>query len=101
MTNTLVIIGRIVKIEEYKGENSNKAVVTVTVPQSFKNIDGVYDTNFFECILWNGIAQKTMEYCRKGDLIGIKGRLQRINTEKPVEIIAERVTFLSSSKEAE
>ena len=46
------------------------------------------------------------EYCKKGDLIGVRGRLQnkqvvytddaKLNT---VEVVAERVTFLSSKKQ--
>lgn len=40
-----------------------------------------------------------MEYCNKGDVIGIKGRIETtiIETVKHTNIIAERVTFLSSS----
>ena len=98
MLNQIVLVGRIVKeIELKESENGKKyTVINLAVPQSFKNVDGVYDTNFIECILWDGIAENTKEYCKKGDLVGIKGRLQRIDTSRPVEIIAERVTFLSS-----
>ena len=62
--------------------------------------------DFISCILWKGIAETTAEYCKKGDLIGVRGRLQnrqiaytedaKLNT---VEVVAERVTFLSSKKQ--
>jgi single-stranded DNA-binding protein len=46
-----------------------------------------------------------MEYCRKGDLVGVKGRLE---TETIIEedikkyvmyVVAEKVSFLSSNKQ--
>ena len=27
-------------------------------------------------MLWNGIASATKDYCHKGDVVGIKGKLQ-------------------------
>ena len=50
------------------------------------------------------IAENTSQYCKKGDLIGIKGRLEtrKVKPEEKIdtitELIAEKVTFLSSSK---
>lgn len=58
--------------------------------------------------MWDTMAENTVEYCHKGDLIGIKGRLQALITEtddgtknKVIEVIAERVTFLSNKKEGD
>ena len=49
-----------------------------------------------------------VEYCKVGDVVGIKGRVQTRMIEKEdgtkykkVEIIAERVTFLSSKKDSD
>ncbi|MDD4644153.1 MAG: single-stranded DNA-binding protein, partial [Bacilli bacterium] len=77
----------------------------VAVPRSYKNTNGEYETDFINCILWAGVAQNTTEYCKKGDLLGIKGRIQtrkiEDNPEKPIyvtELIAEKITFLSSKK---
>ena len=64
-----------------------------------------YETDFLDCTLWTGIAENTHEYCKSGDVIGVKGRLQTWMLEnedgtksKRMEIIAEKVTFLSSSR---
>ena len=61
--------------------------------------------SLFSCVLWKGVAESTVEYCKKGDLVGIKGRIQTRDVEledethkKYVEVIAEKVTFLSSKK---
>lgn len=107
MLNQTVIVGRIVRdLEVRETESGNKvAQLTLAVPRSFKNMDGQYETDFIPCVLWKGIAENTAEYCKKGDLVGIKGRIQTRDVEldeetrkKYVEVIAEKVTFLSSKK---
>ena len=87
-------------------ENGRKvANITLAVPRSFKNSNGEYETDFINCVLWKGIAESTVQYCKKGDLVGIKGRIQSREyemdeeTKKHVtEVVAEKVTFLSSKK---
>ena len=51
------------------------------------------------------IGEKMKEFCKIGDVIGVKGRLQnRIiempdgNKKRKTEVIAEKITFLSSSQ---
>lgn len=109
MLNQLVIIGRLTKDPELKKTDSGKNVsnVTLAVPRSYKNPEGQYDTDFIDCVLWNNVAESTTEYCHKGDLLGIKGRIQTRSYEKDdekkyvTEVVAEKVTFLSSKKAGE
>ena len=106
MLNQIVIVGRLVKDPElYETENGNKITsITLAVPRSYKNVDGEYDTDFISCTLWKGIAENAVEYCHKGDLLGIKGRLQSRTIEEEeknktiMEFVAEKVTYLSSKK---
>ena len=57
--------------------------------------------------MWNGIAENTAAYCHKGDIVGVKGRIQVDNYEKDGEkrsvqkVIAEKLTFLSSKSKSE
>ena len=106
--NNYMCVGRIVADPEVKELETGKKVssITVAVPRSYKNADGEYETDFIDCTLWNEIANSTAEYCRKGDMIGVKGRLESKvyedsegNKKKRMEVIADRVTFLSSSKQ--
>jgi single-strand DNA-binding protein len=109
MLNQSIIVGRLTKDPEVVTTESGKKMtqVVVAVNRSFKNIDGKYETDFIRCVLWNGVAESTTEYCKKGDLVGIKGRLQSSsyevdgNTKYSVDIIAEKVTFLSNKKTEE
>lgn len=98
-------VGRLVGDPEVKElESGNKVTnITIAIPRSYKNADGEYETDFVDCTIWNGVAEKTSEYCKKGDLIGVKGRLEtsvyeKDNGEKTkrTSVIAEKVSFLSS-----
>lgn len=104
MLNQIVLVGRLVKDPELKEEG--KGNICLAIPRSFKNAEGEYETDFVDCVLYNNIASNTAEYCKKGDIVGIKGRIQSKTIEKEdetkeyqIEIIAEKVTFLSSKKQ--
>ena len=105
MLNQVVLVGRLTSDLEAKELEDGKKVtnMTLAIPRSFKNADGEYETDFVECTLWNNIAENTAEYCKKGDIVGVKGRLQTSNYEKEdgskvfkLDVVAEKVTFLSS-----
>lgn len=107
MLNQIVLVGRLVKDVEVKELESGKRVANavLAVPRSFKNEDGEYDTDFIDIVIWNSIADNTAEYCRKGDLIGVKGRLETNDSviengevRNYTQVVAEKVTFLATNK---
>lgn len=107
MLNQVILVGRLVRTPELQLTDSGKkkSLITLAVSRGFKNQNGEYDTDFLDCTLWSSIAENTSEYCKTGDVIGVKGRLQTrlIDNEegtkyKKVEVIADKVTFLSSSR---
>ena len=107
MHNLVYLIGRLVNDPELKTSENNKNYTTITlaVQRNFKNSDGIYETDFLKCILWNGIANNVNEYCKKGDLVGVKGRLQvrkyieDEETKYITEIIVDKISFLASKKQ--
>ena len=109
MLNQVVLVGRLTQeptIE--KEDDKEKGYITLAVPRAYKNADGEYETDFIDCVLWNMIATNTSEYCHKGDIVGVKGRLQTElyededgNKKKRINVIAEKVTFLTSKKSEE
>ena len=107
MLNQAVLIGRIVQEPELKDtEKGAVSHITLAVPRTYKNVDGEYETDFISCTLWKGVAENTVEYCKKGDLVGVKGRIQSNNYEDHdgnkhycVDIVVDKVTFLSSKRE--
>ena len=107
MLNQVILVGRLVKTPElFETENGRKgSFITLAVGRNYKNQDGEYETDFLDCALWTNIAENTAEYCKTGDVIGVRGRLQSRIIEnddgtkyKKIEIIADKVSFLSSSK---
>ena len=107
MLNNVILVGRLTADPEVIEVENNKKVtsVIVAVNRNFKNSEGIYESDFIRCILWNNVASSTTEYCKSGDTIGIKGRLQSSKYEDEngkthyiVDVIAERVTFLSTNR---
>ncbi len=104
MLNQVVLVGRLVREFEVRLTENQKKVATITlaVPRSFKNLEGVYETDFIDCTLWDSTATNTKDYCHKGDILGIRGRIQSRTVEEDekmhtvLEVVAEKVTFLSS-----
>ena len=106
MINQIMLVGRLVKTPDlFITETGKKgSFITLAVGRPYKNQDGEYETDFIDCTLWTGVAENTAEYCKTGDIIGIRGRIQtRISEDengfkqKIMEIVADKVTFLSSS----
>lgn len=110
MLNQVVIAGRLTSDPVVEETENGKKVssITVAVPRSYKNVDGTYDTDFIRCTLWGGIAENTCEYCKKGDIVGVKGRIQTSsyetedgNKKYAMEVVTEKISFLSSKKVGE
>lgn len=109
MLNQIVLVGRLVRDPELVNTENNKKMsrITLAIPRSFKNMNGEYETDFINCILWDSAAKTTVEYCKKGEILGVKGRIQSRVVEGEEEnkyytdVIAERVTFLSGKKSEE
>ncbi len=109
MLNQIVLVGRLTRnIKINKSENGKKiANISLAIPRSFKNMEGTYDTDFIDCVAFENIAENTASYCSKGDIVGVKGRVQSRVVENDgkkeylMDIVAEKVTFLSSRKKEE
>lgn len=76
MLNQLVLLGRIDTI------NDNNIIIN--------NSDILYTITFNG----NDIINNVKEYCKHGDLVGVKAKLGKDNV-----IIADKITFLSSKNQ--
>lgn len=100
--NRLTVIGRIVRDIELRDIGDGRIVTNnaIAVARTFKT-DGGQDTDFIDFVAWNKRAELIEQYCNKGDLVGLDGRLQSRNylnnkQEKVyvVEMLVETVHFL-------
>lgn len=88
MLNQVALVGRITEIKENE--------IAIAVSRNFKNAEGVYDTDIIDITIYEGIYSQVLEYCNKGNVIGIRGRIQVIDNN--MKIVAEKVSVLSSKK---
>lgn len=107
--NNVSLVGRLTADPVLKDLESGKKVsnITLAISRPFKNHEGLYETDFFPITLWQGLAESVTQYCLKGSQISVSGRLQMnlsYLNDKPlqtIEIIAEKISFLSSAKKDE
>ena len=100
--NQFVVVGRLAKdINIIKENNKKYAVITLAIPRSYKNEKGEYDTDFLEIIAYDNIAENTKQYVKVGDILGAKGRIEKLSQDNPTCIIGDKITFLSSGKKSE
>ena len=108
--NKVIIIGRNTKDIELRQTPSGVSAIefSIAVKRTFKNANGEYESDFFDCIAFSKLAETISRYVKKGDQVGIEGRLQKRNyTNKDgkkvyvTEIVAENVEFLQSKKSDE
>ena len=105
MINRAVVCGRLVRDPELRRTQNGTPVAsfTLAVNRTFKNADGQQEANFLNCVAWNKTAEIVDQYCSKGNLVGVEGRLQsrsyqdnQGNNRTVVEIIADQVQFMQS-----
>lgn len=105
--NRVVLVGRLARDPELRYTPAGQAVAsfTVAVNRPFKNQQGEQETDFINCVVWRKPAENLANYMKKGNLIGIEGRIQTRSYEgkdgKTVyvtEVVAENVQFLESKK---
>ena len=88
MLNQVVLVGRIKEMHEGK--------IIISIPRNYKNEDGEYDNDLITVFVRGQLNDTVQDYCSIEDIVGVKGR---VTTEKgDTIIIAEKVTFLSSTK---
>lgn len=112
MINSVLLVGRIVETPNLKNyEDGSYAVIRLAVNRPFRNSEGDYDTDFIRCVVWNAMATSTCDYCRKGDIVGVRGRLVQKHSDisfdyngeilkktiSTLEVVGERVVFIMTS----
>lgn len=106
--NKVIEIGRSVKNVELKQTSSGTSAVefSIAVKRTYKNANGQYDSDFFNCVAFGKTAELIGKYVKQGDLIAIDGKLQTRNyTNREgkkvyvTEIVVENVEFLQSKKQ--
>ena len=78
MINNVTLVGRLTRDPELKYTPSNIAITTfnLAVNRNFKGVNGEREADFINCLIWRKQAELLAEWCKKGNLVGITGRIQ-------------------------
>lgn len=98
MQNLVYLVGRIEDEPDFHNFDDKKELkITVSIQRNTKNEDGEYEKDVVHCILCGKIGTSFIDYCKKGDLVGIKGSI-RTNNEHTSEVIVDKISFIASKR---
>ena len=107
MLNNVVLVGRMTKDAELRYTPNNQAVATfsLAVNRNFKSQNGEREADFINCVIWRQQAENLANWCKKGALIGITGRIQTRSYENQqgqrvyvTEVVADNFQLLEFNK---
>ena len=110
MLNHITIMGRMTRDPELRRTTSGKPVAsfTVAVDRDYAPEGQERETDFIDCVAWNGTGEFIAKYFNKGSMIVITGRLQIRgwtdkdgNKRRSAEVLADHAYFGDSKKSNE
>lgn len=101
--NRVVLIGRLTRDPELRKTQNGTSVCSFTLAVNRRqNQDGTQDADFINCVAWNKLADNIQLYQKKGNQLGIEGRIntrlydnQQGQKVYVTEVVAENVQFLT------
>lgn len=103
--NVVVLRGRMASDTELKTTQSGTQLVRFTLAVARRRGDD--GTDFVRCVCFGKTAEFASQYIRKGDRVGIVGRLQVQQYEKDgekktdVSVVADQFDLIETKKESE
>lgn len=109
MINSVVLVGRLTKDIELRKTQSGLSVASFTVAcdrrlsQEQRN-NNEQSADFINCVAWRGSADFLGKYARKGDTVGVEGKIQTRNYDRDgqrvyvTEVLANSVNLLHSKQ---
>lgn len=104
--NRVTLVGRLTKDPELRYTPSGIAQVrfTIAVNRTFTSQNGEKEADFIQCIAWRKQAENLANYQRKGNLIGVEGRIQTGSYEGQdgkrvytTDVVADSIEYLEKS----
>lgn len=109
MMNRVVIVGRMTRDPELRRTGSGTAVTSFTLAlnRNYNSADG-QQADYIPCVVWNKVAENVAQYCSKGSLVGVDGRLRSRSYDNAqgqrvfvVEVQCDSVQFLETKAQRE
>lgn len=104
MINRVVMVGRMTRDPELRRTGSGAAVTSFTLAlnRNYNSADG-QQADYISCVVWNKVAENVAQYCSKGSLVGVEGRLRSRTYDNAqgqrvyvTEVVCDSVQFLET-----
>ena len=113
MTNLVILVGRIARDPESRTTQGGTTVTSISVVtdrparkegKTYKDENGftAKDSEFHRVTCFNGLAKTVGQYCSKGQLVSVQGRIHYTqwedgdgNKRYGCEILADKIDFLT------
>lgn len=106
--NKVILMGRLTKDPDTRYTQTTNTQVTSFTLAVNRRFSKEKETDFINIVTWNKTAEFCSKYFKKGQQVGVIGRIQTRNYEDKdgkkvyvTEVIAEEVYFADSKKEEE
>jgi len=105
MLNRVVLVGRLTRDPDLRYTPNGVAVANfnIAVNRPFSNQQGNREADFIDCVTWRRQAENLANYMKKGNQVGVDGRLQTRRYEDKdgkmvyvTEVVADSVQFLEA-----
>ena len=109
MINRVVMVGRMTRDPELRRTGSGVAVTSFTLAlnRNYNSADG-QQADYISCVVWNKVAENVAQYCSKGSLVGVEGRLRSRTYDNAqgqrvyvTEVVCDSVQFLETRAQRE
>lgn len=106
--NRLTVMGRIVRGIELKEVGIDSQVVNNVIAIPKMRANGDSEADFIPFVAWGKRAELLDQYCQKGDLIGLDGRITSRSYEDKegkqqyvIEMVVDTLTFIPNGRPAD
>lgn len=108
MLNRTILVGRLTRDPDIRVSQNDVTVAnfTLAVNRPFTDANGERGADFINIVVFRKQAENVQKYVKKGNLVGIDGRLQSRSYENKegqrvyvTEVVADSVQFLEYNKD--
>lgn len=107
MLNRVTLVGRMTRDVELRRTGNGKAVASfnLAVGRNYTQREVEPTADFINVVCWGKVAENTAQYCSKGSLVSVDGRLQSRSYENNqgqrvfvTEVVADSVQFIDTRR---